>query len=263
MSRVVEFGLGLISLGRLWGHVSRGVPSDAEADRFLSSAHAAGVRFFDTAPSYGDSEVRLGRFLRTLEPDALNRLTIADKCGEFWDPDRAGPFIDHSYDALCRSIDRTLERLPRVDLLQIHRPTAAVLRSAAVRSALEYARSRHVRALGASVSDLDAGRAAAESDLFSHIQFPFNPESRHLESVFDLAQRHHKVVLVNRPFQSGKQLYDSSGQLSGQDAPVEAYLFILRRPFTGVILTGTSSADHLRSNLAAFQEAQRRLQPPA
>jgi aryl-alcohol dehydrogenase-like predicted oxidoreductase len=261
MSSVVQFGLGLVSLGRPWGHVGRRVPSDAEADRFLSSAHAAGVRVFDTAPSYGESEGRLGRFLRSLEPDALNGLMIADKCGEQWDPDRAEPYIDHSYDALCRSIDLTLERLPRVDLLQIHRPTAAVLGSTAVRSALEYARSRGISAMGASVSDLDTARAATESDLFTHLQFPFNPESQHLESAFDLAWRCHKVVLVNRPFQSGKQLYDS-GQLCGSNTLVESYLFILRCPFTGFILTGTRSADHLQRDLTAFQEAQRRLHLP-
>jgi aryl-alcohol dehydrogenase-like predicted oxidoreductase len=263
MSSVVEFGLGLISLGRPWGHASRSVPSASEADNFLRSALAMGVRVFDTAPSYGDSESRLGRFLASLDPGMLSGLTIADKCGEHWDPDRGEPYLDHSYDALCRSIDRTLERLPRVDLFQVHRATAALLRSHGVRSALEYARSRGVHALGASVSDLEAARAAAESDLYTHLQFPFNLASRHLEEAFDLAQRCGKQVLVNRPFHMGSQLYGGDGELTGREALVESYRFILCRPFTGFILTGTCDAEHLGQDLDAFREAQQRVHPRA
>ncbi len=263
MNDAVEFGLGLISLGRPWGHVSRAVPSAGEAENFLRSAVGAGVRVFDTAPSYGESESQVGRFLSSLAPDLLARLTIADKCGEHWDRERGEPYIDHCYDALCRSIDRTLGRLPRVDLLQVHRPTAAVLRSPEVRSALQYARSRGVRAVGASVSDVEAARVAAESDLYTHLQFPFNQASQHLEEAFDLAQRYGKKVLVNRPFQMGKQLYGAGAERSGREALVESYRFILRRPFTGFILTGTCDAEHLREDLDAFREAQRRVHPPA
>jgi aryl-alcohol dehydrogenase-like predicted oxidoreductase len=263
MTGEVEFGLGLISLGRPWGHVSRPVPSPAEGDSFLRQALAMGVRAFDTAPSYGDSELRLGRFLSSLEPGVPSGLMIADKCGEHWDAERGQPYIDHSYDALCRSIDRSLERLRRVDLLQLHRPTAALLGSAGVRSALEYARSRGVRALGASVSDLKAARAAAESDLYRCLQFPFNRGSLHLEEAFELAQRYGKQVLVNRPFQMGGQLYDDDEELAGREALVESYHFILRRPFSGFILTGTRDPEHLRQDLDAFHEAQRRVRRSA
>jgi hypothetical protein len=39
----------------------------------------------------------------------------------------------------------------------------------------------------------------------------------------------------------------------------EAFQFILRKGFTGVVLTGTASRTHLRQNMAAFAEAERAL----
>ena len=63
----VQLGLGLIGIGKPWGHAPAPVPSEPEAIALLESAFAVGIRYFDTAPSYGDgvSEQRLGRFLKS------------------------------------------------------------------------------------------------------------------------------------------------------------------------------------------------------
>ena len=62
----VQLGLGLISIGRTWGARPVPVPGEAEALAFLEGAYELGIRLFDTSPSYGDSEVKLGRFLTGL-----------------------------------------------------------------------------------------------------------------------------------------------------------------------------------------------------
>src|SRR5687768_16043339 len=97
-----QLGLGTIGIGRAWGHVNPVVPSEDEALAVLERAVAVGYTFFDTAPSYGWSEQRLGRFLRTQGSEGL---TIATKFGELWDFDRGETRVDHSYDGLCRSLD--------------------------------------------------------------------------------------------------------------------------------------------------------------
>ena len=63
----IELGCGLIAIGRPWGTTAE-VPSEAEAIDFLQFAYDSGIRFFDTAPSYGLSEERLGHFLDLLTP---------------------------------------------------------------------------------------------------------------------------------------------------------------------------------------------------
>ncbi len=255
MSEKVQFGLGLVSLGRPWGFVKKPLPSLEEACEFLQNAVEAGVSFFDTAPAYGRSESLLGQFLRTVDSSTLDRLIIMTKCGEHWDPERGEPYTDHSYDALCRSIDQSLELLPRIDLLQIHKPTPEVLKHPDLVRVLEYARSCRIRTFGVSVSDLTCATLVAESDLYSHLQFPFNHANPQFEPVFALAHRYGKRVVVNRPLGMGKHLYGADSVYPGDSALVDAYRFILRQSFTGVILTGTTSLDHLREDLQAFRLA--------
>lgn len=237
----VELGLGLISIGRQWGVRPVPVPSEAEVSVLLDTAIAGGIHFFDTAPSYGGSEQRLGNYLRGAAADGL---TIASKCGEHWDAGRGAPFVDHGYDALCRSIDRSLQHLPRIDLLQVHKASVAVLRDAGVRRALEYARRCGVAELGASVTDLETAREAVAAG-FGWLQFFYNRESAQLEPAFEMAAG--LQVIVNRPF--------AMGALA--DEPVEAFRFVLRRSFRGVVLSGTRSPEHLRKNVAAFAAARK------
>src|SRR5664279_3929702 len=67
-ARRVEFALGTIGIGKPWGFANPEVPGEREALSLLERAYALGVRYYDTAPSYGVSEERLGRFLRALTP---------------------------------------------------------------------------------------------------------------------------------------------------------------------------------------------------
>ena len=131
-----RFALGLLEVGRPWA-TTKTIPDDRAARRFLEYAFEAGVRVFDTAPSYALSEARLGAFLKSLTAAQRAELFIATKFGETWDFDLAQPDTNHSCDALRRSVDRSLELLGRVDLLQVHKSTPEVLRSADLARAMD------------------------------------------------------------------------------------------------------------------------------
>ena len=243
----IELGLGLISLGREWATRKAPLPTTEEACSLLRTAVGLGIRFYDTAPSYGASEEKLGVFLRTLSGLERSKLLIATKCGEDWIEETQSTRVDHSYDTLCRSIDRSLERLGRVDLLQIHKATASVVNYEGVLKALEYARSRGVTAFGASVKDLEAARSALANPVFSYLQFPYNLENQNLAVVFELAAVSGTTLIINRPFAMGALLSP------GQAGLTSAIRFLLDRPFTGILLMGTASEQHLRENVAAFR----------
>lgn len=251
----VRLGLGLIGIGRPWGYKRKPLPEEAEAAALLRAALDAGIRFFDTAASYGASEALLGCFLRALEPAEWDAVTVATKFGDHWEAGCAGSWMDHSYDALCRSLDRSFERLPKIDVLQVHRASLPVLGETGLARALDYARSRGVRVLGASVKDMAAAEAALADDRFSLVQIPFNRTNTVMEPAFAAARGRGKQVLVNRPFGEGKLLYGDRDTALGEAARVEAFRFVLARPFSGYILAGTSSRLHLAQNVAAFAAA--------
>jgi aryl-alcohol dehydrogenase-like predicted oxidoreductase len=234
---MVELGLGLVSIGRPWGVRQEPPPPEGEALRLLEKAVSLGIRFFDTAPAYGESEAILGRFLRRTRASVF----VSTKMGEAWDPATRVSSTDHGYDALRRSIDRSLERLGRIDLLQVHKATADNLASGDVARAIEYAANCGVQSFGASVSDVAAAHAAMRAPWCTHLQFPFNRASLHLESIFDAARGRPVRLIVNRPFAMGRLVTGS-----------DAFRFILERRFQGVILTGTRSVEHLVENHEAF-----------
>jgi aryl-alcohol dehydrogenase-like predicted oxidoreductase len=247
MLRSVQLGLGLIGVGKPWGVAPHDIPSESEAISLLEFAYELGVRCFDTAPSYGDgvSEARLGRFLESLAGADRDALTVATKFGEHWNASGGQPYADHSRDALCRSLDQSLARLGRIDVLQLHKTNPSVLGSADLARAWEYAESMGIRRIGPSVSDLESARIAIADPRYSVMQLPYHASNPAFAPVIDEAAARGIWVAVNRPFAMGAIVADKVG----------AFRFILERPFAGVVLTGTSSREHLRENWDAFQLA--------
>lgn len=247
----VELGCGLLALGRQWG-TSPGVPSDNEAMHFLRTAYDLGIRFFDTAPAYGLSERRLGAFLATLDDDKRAEVTVATKFGEHWDAATNTGYTDHSFEALRRSLDQSLQYLGGIALLQLHKATPELLQDADVRRAFDYARQRGVLAFGASASDPQTANLALEDELFSFVQLPYNQANVQMQDIVTCTRSKGKQLIINRPFQMGTAMAASTDK---QQAAAEAFRFILQEDFDGVILTGTSNINHLRENMAAFRAA--------
>lgn len=246
----IELGLGLIGIGRAWGHVNAVVPPEPQAMRLLERAIEVGVRWFDTAPSYAISEERLGSFLRSLPSAEFAQVTIATKFGEQWDAERGEPMVDHSFDGLRRSLDRSLELLGRVDVLQLHKTNPAVLRSRDLDRAWEYASSTGVRLIGPSVSDLESAEIAIADRRYGVVQLPFNLGKRTFADV--IARARNVRVLANRPFGMGALLYGEAA-LSRQ----QAFEFVLGHLKPGdIVLMGTKSPEHLAESAAAFTAAR-------
>lgn len=243
----IRVGAGLTRLGRPWGVTRAPVPTEHEARVFLETAMSLGVDIFDTAPSYGESESRLGHFLAALGTAERARAFVATKFGEAWDGASDEIVVDHSYAALARSLERSLDRLGHIDLIQLHRSTADALCSAEVRRAFALARTLGVPAIGASVSRVEDARVALETLGVEWLQFPYHVGNAYMEPAFALAIEHGARVLVNRPFGMGAIVQQGEGGF-----PESAFRFILGQRFCGAILTGTASPAHLRENVAAF-----------
>jgi len=195
-------------------------------------------------------EVKLGRFLKSLSREERGRVSIATKFGEHWNFETGEPFVDHSYDALCRSLDRSLERLGTIDLPQLHRTTPAVLGAADLQKAWEYARLAGVGKIGVSASD-PASAVAALALGYTVLQMPYNVSREDMGPAVREAASKGVELLINRPYQAGAKLYD-------MEQPDKRALFahVLKVTLRGWVLTGTRSADHLKENIDAFRAAQ-------
>lgn len=247
----IQLGCGLVAMGRMWGYKQDRVISDQEAQLFLEKAFELGIRYFDTAPAYGLSEERLGRFLASLTEAERQTLTIATKFGEHWDPETQTSYVDHSLAALKASVEQSLARLGRIDILQLHKATPTVLASKELHRAWEWVRSLGITQFGASVSDLEAGEMSLKETIYSHIQLPYNRENTSLESIITQSRAHHKKIVINRPFNMGKDMYSEA------DNPARvAFEHILKLDFDGVILTGTTQVYHLMDNIEIFNQVR-------
>jgi len=245
----VSLGLGLVALGRRWGF-RPGDPPPPEAGRaLLHHALARGIRLFDTAPAYGASEIVLGDFLREIG-ERRGELTIATKMGEHWVGAGADTRADHSFPALRDSIDESLRRLGRIDIMQIHKATQDNILSDDVIRAIGYCRQKGISTFGVSASDAETLNLACASDFYTVLQFPYSRANTKLAEVFELARRHDMTLLVNRPFAMGELIPDGG---AGKDVAMrDAFAFVLEQDFTGHILTGTRNPAHLDEAIAAF-----------
>ncbi|ROP49171.1 MULTISPECIES: aldo/keto reductase [unclassified Rathayibacter] len=131
---LTSLGFGASQFGNLFQETT-----DEASNEAVSRAWDAGVRYFDTAPSYGLglSERRLGRALSAYP---RNEVVISTKVGRLLvdDPSGAGRqdeegFLvpattrrvwDFSRDGIRRSLDASLERLgvDRIDIAYLHDP---------------------------------------------------------------------------------------------------------------------------------------------
>ncbi|MCT2590121.1 aldo/keto reductase [Streptomyces sp. N2-109] len=129
--QVTPLGLGLASIGGLFTPVS-----EEQARATVDRAWELGLRLFDTAPvyGYGRSEARAGRALRARQRAEMVLCTKVGRLIEPGGPDTqpiwadpppgVGPRRDHSYDAVLRSVEESMERVgvDRFDVLHIHDP---------------------------------------------------------------------------------------------------------------------------------------------
>lgn len=128
--RVGPMGLGGTAIARI-----PGPDSERAAMETLQTAWDAGIRYFDTAPSYGFglSEHRIGAALRSKPRDEwiistkVGRVLTPAAPGEFKqtryaEPLPFKPHFRYDYDGVMRSFEDSLQRLgqSRIDVLLVH-----------------------------------------------------------------------------------------------------------------------------------------------
>ena len=234
-----RLGMGTAAIGNLYRAIT-----DAEARETVTTAVAAGIGYFDTAPHYGFglAERRLGDALADADPQGsaiistkVGRLLVPTTAtGErqgFVDADPFKPVYDYSADAIRRSHDTSLKRLrrDRVEILLAHdlgRMTHGDAHPAHLRTFLDsgYAAMRALRDAGA-IDAIGIGVNEVEicAELLDRVDLDLILlagrhtllDRRSAIALFETCARRGVRVIIGGPYNSGILAQDGVGAATG------------------------------------------------
>lgn len=287
---VTPIGLGLAALGRP-GYINLGHADDlhhqyepavmaAQTAALCDAAWAAGIRYFDTARSYGRAEEFLGAWLRARAPDRTS-LTVGSKWGYTytagWRADATVHEVkEHSLERLCSQwIESQAELGAYLSLYQIHSATleSGVLERPEVLAELARIKAGGV-AIGLSVSGprqaATIGRAlqirVEGQRLFDVVQATWNLLEPSAGSALAEAHAAGVGVIVKEAVANGRltprnvapafaeqrTLLMREAERLGCSLDALAIAAALAQPWSGVVLSGAATVEQLHSNLAAL-----------
>ncbi len=262
MRALGKTGLEVSALGLGAGPLGDARLSDADAESLVKTALDAGVTLFDTAPSYGSSEERLGRALGARRREAV----LATK-GGYGVPGVA----DWTGEVIRLGIDAALRRLGTdvIDVFLLHSCDEGTLRRDDILGELDRAKSAgKIRATGYS-GENDALAAAVASRRFDVVECSVNPFDRaSLGGSIAAAASAGLGVLAKRPLANAAwrhesipeahdvRIYWERAKAMGVDPsplawPELALRFAAFAPDVSAALMGTTSATHLADAVTA------------
>ncbi|MEA3641745.1 MAG: aldo/keto reductase [Lamprobacter sp.] len=284
-------GLGLAALGRP-GYINLGHGEDTVSGRsiaamrerafaVLDAAWDAGIRYVDTARSYGRGEAFLGDWLRSREVPA-DALTIASKWGYTYTADwrieaEQHEVKDHSLTVLQRQWQETQANLGGyLDLYQIH---SATLDSGVLDDQRVHGELARLKAAGTRIGlTLSGPRQAVTLDkalalevdgvrLFDAVQATWNLLEPSAEAALEAAHRAGLAVIIKEAlangrlternqaasFQARRQRLETLAARFKASLDAVALAAALARPWASVVLSGAATEAQLHSNLNAVE----------
>jgi aryl-alcohol dehydrogenase-like predicted oxidoreductase len=273
-------GLGCSHLG-----AQRRGRTRAEFVRLLEHAVERGITFFDTADVYmaGESERLLGAVLaphrdrvivatkvgfRQLVPEAvlarvrpyLSSITGRGGAGK---PVLRGVRnwlrrADYSADHLHTAVEASLTRLrtDRIDVLQLHRPTLAVLeQDGALETVDRLVTQGKVRFYGLAFATCTKARNTLRDGGLSTLQLPVSIAApAAADDILGWARQRGIGVVANQPLGGGELARGphAGGVSDGPRLAQAAIRFAASRPGVSTVVVGTTNLRHLDENVAAL-----------
>lgn len=289
--RVTPLGIGLAALGRP-GYINLGHAQDlgenydvqamqSHAFSVLDEAWRQGVRYFDAARSYGRAEQFLGNWLRAREvrPDSV---AVGSKWGYTytagWQVEAEKHEIkEHSLAVLRRQWQETQANLGEyLGLYQIH---SATLESGVLENQEVLDELRRLKGMGTAIGLTLSGANQAQvllkalevrangSLLFDSVQATWNLLERSVEPALIKAHAAGMGVIVKEALANGRltarnqepefapkrKILEAEAQRLGTTIDALALAAVLQRDWSGIVLSGAATVEHMRSNAAALQ----------
>jgi len=250
--KVSTLGLGTVKLGRnerVKYPQRYSIPDDRDAASLIAQARGLGINLIDTAPSYGNSEERLGSLLK----GSRNQWIICTKVGEEF-KDSESEF-DFSPQHTRFSIERSLKRLNTdvIDIALVHSDgdDINIIKNYGTLEALAQLKAEgKIRAFGMSCKTLEGGLLAAKQS--DGVMVTWNLEYSDELPVIDYCSLHNKGVFIKKALASGhaaKSIADNSVNKSFQ--------MVLEHQGVSSAIIGTINPHHLAANVAEAKKILR------
>ena len=180
--------------------------SQEDAVFLARKAYKAGIRFFDTARAYTDSEVKLGEAFDGIRSEVyIATKTAAQNAEEFWKD-------------LHTSLNNL--RTDYVDIYQFHNPSFCPKPgdgSGLYEAALEAKGKGMIRHIGITNHRLSVAKEAIESGLYETLQFPFSYISGEQELELVQLCKEHEMGFIAMKGLSGGLLTNSAAVYAYMD----------------------------------------------
>ncbi|WP_428267585.1 aldo/keto reductase [Haliangium sp.] len=252
------FEVSIIGLGG--GQLGDLALSDQDAERLLEEALACGINLIDTARSYGASEDRIGRFVRSRRPADL---ILSTKIGY------GVPGVpDWTPACIHGGIDAARERLgvDVIDIVHLHSCPREVLERGEVVDALNQAVTAGKIRVAAYSGDNEAAAYAVASGRFGSVQTSLNLcDQRAAEHIIAPAAGLGVIAkrpVANAPWRFAERPSGHEAELywerwkaldidpHGLDWHELALRFTAWHPGVHSAIVGTANPEHLRANVA-------------
>ena len=262
----IPFGrTGHLSSRIIFGAFAVGFCDQKRADEILELLLHHGINHIDTAPTYGDAELRIGEWMR----HSRDKFFLATKTGE------------REREPAYAEIQRSLERLQveQIDLIQFHNLVApdawetALGPDGALEAALEAQKKGYVKHIGVTGHGLTVAARhmlSLERFPFDSVLLPYNYEFMHkgasqiggsypadFEAIYSYCQKHQvgmqtiKSVARGRWGKTEKNRNTWYQPLEEQKEIDAAVAFVLDRP--GIFLNSSGDSAILERTLDAAE----------
>lgn len=249
---ISPLGLGTVKLGRNKGikyptHFE--LPSDKEAAQLIGLAKELGINLIDTAPAYGNSEMRLGTLLTGQRQDWV----ICSKVGEEFDNQTGQSSYKFTPEHIQFSVERSLKRLNTdyIDMLLVHsdgNDVEIIKRFGLLQVLNDLKAQGKIRATGMSTKTIEGGLLALQQSDCAMVTYNLTHADE--EPVLDFAAQHNKGILLKKALASGHICTHA-----GEDPVQASFNYIFAHPGVTSAIIGTINPEHLRSNVAAAEKA--------
>ena len=191
--------LGTVQLGLEYGVANRtGKPAISQAIAIVETAWKEGVRCFDTAQAYGESEKILGLAFKELQIEKAAK--VVSKLSSSFQPQQETMLLE--------SVRSSLENLgvPMLEGLLVHNPTGArSWHDGLGASLVEIKRAGMAKRIGASVYCVEEGVLCLDIPDISLLQLPFNvfDQDAYQKDFFSAARKRECLLHVRSIFLQG------------------------------------------------------------
>lgn len=276
---ITKLGLGLAALGRPEyiniredKSIDKSYKSfEQNAYKMLDFAYENGIRYFDTAPSYGKGELFLKNWN---DNNFFDNIILSTKWGYTyvanWQLGYSGKHEvkEHSIKKLVEQWKDSKQLLPNLKIYQIHSATfeSGVLENTAVLQKLHQLKQEHQLQIGLSSSGVNQSEIIEKaleikvdgSYLFDSFQVTFNFLEQAAYSVLQKAKSLGKTLIIKESLANGRVFFNKSDVLKklskkynvGVDALALRFVMDFLEPT--YLLSGASSKKQLTENLKAL-----------